>query len=199
MAGRRRRGPARRRSWPAWRRRGRAIGCSATAARTRRVAPALILVAETHIHRHEMAGWPLRAVTCDFYREQPEQAELTKSFAPLSKRGLRPVRPWMDATREALDQVRVTSRHAGRPQLERVLVQLMTLAGLQCGGPDARRPPPFRSRFGTCGTLPAPWSWTGMCRWRIFSARAWQRFLTSCGRLPGRRLSSSYASGRTGY
>jgi hypothetical protein len=104
--------------------------------------PVLIPVAETHVLRHEMAGWPEHAVTCDFYREQREQAELTKSFAPLPKRGLRLVRPWTDATSEVLDQVRVASQHTGRAQLARVLMRLMTLAGLQRVGPDARRPPP---------------------------------------------------------
>jgi hypothetical protein len=119
--------------------------------------PALIPVAEAHIRRHEIAGWPEHAVTCDFYREQPEQAELTKSFAPLPKRGLRLVRPWTDATTEVLDQVRVASQHTGRPQLARVLVRLMTLAGLQRVGPDARRPPPVpeqvRHLWGIAGAL----------------------------------------------
>lgn len=104
--------------------------------------PALVPVAESHIRRHEIGGWPQHAVTCDFYREQSEQAALTASFAPLPKRGVRLVRPWADANHEALDQLSVASAHTGRPQLARVLVRLMTAAGLQKIGPDCHRSPP---------------------------------------------------------
>lgn len=119
--------------------------------------PVLVPVAETHIRRHEAAAWPSHAVTCDFFREPPEQAELTRSFARLARRGLCLVRPWAGATCDVLDEVRVASPHTGRPQLARALVRLMTAAGLQQTGSAAFRPPTVpeqvRRLWGVAGGL----------------------------------------------
>ena len=104
--------------------------------------PALVPVSQTHIRRHEDARWPVHCETCDFYREPGEQRAITASYAPPSAgKPLRLALPLGRAAAEAPShRIEGASRHMERPGLARLLVQLVTEAGLQVIGPGWRPP-----------------------------------------------------------
>jgi hypothetical protein len=106
--------------------------------------PALIPVAETHIRRHNDARWPAHCVTCDFYRDAEEQLRITSSYRPLqADRPLQLIQGFRDEAEPLIRQTKGGSYERERPPLARLLVRLMTDAGLQTvastdGGRDPR-------------------------------------------------------------
>jgi hypothetical protein len=94
--------------------------------------PALIPVAETHIRRHSDARWPAHRVTCDFYRDAEEQLRITSSYRPLpADRPLQLIQGFRDEAEPLTRQISGGSYERERPPLARLLVRLMTDAGLQ--------------------------------------------------------------------
>ncbi len=105
--------------------------------------PALVLVSQTHVRRHEDGRWPLHDEACDFYREPAEQRSVTASYAPPSvDKPLRLARPLGRVAGPAKEaRIETCSRHTSRPSLARLLVQLVTDARLQAIPPGWQPPP----------------------------------------------------------
>jgi hypothetical protein len=97
-------------------------------------------VAETHIRRHVQAGWPPHAEACEFYCEPVDQVVISASYRPLQRSQLRLVRSF-DAGSAPLQRHETASQANRRPQLARLLVRLLTEAGLQRIDPGGTRPP----------------------------------------------------------
>lgn len=103
----------------------------------------LVPVAQTHIRRHEDAPrWPAHSEACDFYREPQEQRLVTASYAsPSTDKPMRLALPLGRAAAKPPDgRIEGVSRHVARPGLARLLIQLVTDAGLQAIGPGWRPP-----------------------------------------------------------
>ncbi len=105
--------------------------------------PALVLVSQTHIRRHDDGRWPLHGEACDFYREPAEQRAVTASYAPPSvDKPLRLARPLGRVAGPAKEaRIETCSRHTSRPGLARLLAQLVTDARLQAIPPGWQPPP----------------------------------------------------------
>jgi len=105
--------------------------------------PALVPVSQTHIRRHEDARWPVHCDTCDFYREPDEQRVITGSYAPPAvSEPLRLARPLGRAAAAAPERLIEARTHdTTRPGIARLLVQLVTGAGLQVIEPHWRPSP----------------------------------------------------------
>lgn len=106
--------------------------------------PALVPIAQTHIRRHEDARWPPHCETCDFYREPDEQRAITGSYAqPAVDKPLRLARAFGGAAAAAPERlIEVRTHDTTRPGIARLLLHLVTDAGLQVIGPNWR-PSPF--------------------------------------------------------
>ena len=104
--------------------------------------PALVPVLETYLRRHVTPDWPQHAEACDFYREPAEQTEISKSYRPLDKSRVRLVRSFEIAAGASPERLEIASTARRRPQLARLLVRLMTEAGLQRIDAGGFRPPP---------------------------------------------------------
>ncbi|MBN9560438.1 MAG: hypothetical protein J0H14_06865 [Alphaproteobacteria bacterium] len=103
--------------------------------------PALVPVSQTHIRRHQVTRWPVHCDTCDFYREPDEQREVTASYsAAAASRPLRLARPLAVAPASLERRFHAASQHGRRSGLTRLLLRLVSDAGLQCIGPGWRPP-----------------------------------------------------------
>lgn len=105
--------------------------------------PALVLVTQTFIRRHGDTRWPAHCESCDFYQEQEEQRLITASYArPSANKPLRLALP-LSRTAAAAPAYRLEgcSRHTARPGIARLLIQLVTEAGLQSIEAGWRAPP----------------------------------------------------------
>ena len=103
--------------------------------------PVLVPVMETHIRRHVQAGWPPHAEACEFFREPVDQAAVSASYQPIHRSQVRLVRSF-DVSGSAPLQRRETASPANRrPQLARLLIRLLTEAGLQRIDPGGARSP----------------------------------------------------------
>jgi hypothetical protein len=105
--------------------------------------PALVPVAQNHIRRHEdarNARWPAHAEACDFFRDPLEQRAISLSYAAPDEREWRLARPLGNDAPYLQRRLRGVSRHVARPRLARLLVYLMTEAGLQRVGEDGLIP-----------------------------------------------------------
>ncbi len=104
--------------------------------------PALVPVSQTHIRRHEASPWPAHADTCDFYRDPEEQRAITGSYAaPAVDKPLRLMRPLSGEAAPPLERrLDTISRQVTRPGIARLLLELVTSAGLQAIGPEWRPP-----------------------------------------------------------
>lgn len=102
--------------------------------------PALVPVAQTHIRRHQDARWPVHCEGCDFYSEPDEQRIVTASYAAPRPRPLRLARPFT-MRRPAVERLSLISSDVRRPGLARLLLQMVSDAGLQSIGPDGSLPP----------------------------------------------------------
>ena len=101
----------------------------------------LVPVMETHIRRHVQAGWPPHAEACEFFREPVDQAVVSASYRPIHQSQVRLVRSF-DVSASAPLQRRETALPANRrPQLARLLIRLLTEAGLQRIDPGGARSP----------------------------------------------------------
>ena len=104
--------------------------------------PALVPVAQTHIRRHQDARWPVHCDACDFRRDPEEQWLITASHsAAAAARPMRLVRPFRDGTAPLEERVSRISQDVKRPGLARLLMRLVTEAGLQRIEPGWRPPP----------------------------------------------------------
>ncbi len=104
--------------------------------------PALVPVSQTHVRRHQDARWPAHCDACDFYRYPDEQHEITASYrAPPRDRPMRLMRTLSIGSAAMEHRLSGSSRHTKRPRLARLLMQLLTDAGLQRIEPGWRRPP----------------------------------------------------------
>jgi hypothetical protein len=103
--------------------------------------PALVPVAETHIRRHLQAGWPQHAEACEFFREPAEQAVISASYRPIHRSQVRLVRSFEVGPSAPLQRREAASPANRRPQLARLLIRLLTEAGLQRVDPVASKPP----------------------------------------------------------
>ena len=90
----------------------------------------LSTVAQHHIRRHE-GHWPAHAEACDFYRDPDEQRVITASYAVPIEREWRLSRPLVGEALQPQLRVQRLSCHVARPRLARLLLHLMTEAGLQ--------------------------------------------------------------------
>src|SRR5271166_5364645 len=90
----------------------------------------LSTVAQHHIRRHE-GHWPAHAEACDFYRDPDEQRVITASYAVPIEREWRLSRPLVGEALQPQLRVQRLSGHVARPRLARLLLHLMTEAGLQ--------------------------------------------------------------------
>ncbi len=90
-------------------------------------------VAQTHLRRHQDERWPSHDDGCDFYRDAGEQRLLTASYAPLPfNRPLRLIRRLdQTAATPPVRTIEATSYQRRRPGIARLLIQLVTTAGLQ--------------------------------------------------------------------
>src|SRR5208283_1065529 len=102
--------------------------------------PVLVPVAQHHIRRHEDASWPAHAEACDFYRDPDEQRVITASYAVPIEREWRLSRPLVGEALQPQLRVQRLSCHVARPRLARLLLHLVTEAGLQRIGEDAAVP-----------------------------------------------------------
>lgn len=103
--------------------------------------PALVPVSQTHIRRHQDARWPAHDIACDFYRDPAEQLVITASYTrDAAERPLRLARAFAPATPALERHFVAASHHAARPGLARLLVRLVTDAGLQRIEPGWRPP-----------------------------------------------------------
>lgn len=98
-------------------------------------------VAETHIRRHVQAGWPPHAEACEFFREPVDQAVVSASYRPLQRSQVRLVRSFEVSATGPLQRRETASPANRRPQLARLLVRLLTEAGLQRIDPGGTQPP----------------------------------------------------------
>ena len=111
--------------------------------------PALAPVSQTHIRRHQDARWPVHCDACDFRRDPAEQREISASYRPPPRdRPMRLVRALTGGAEVMEHRLVGSSRHSKRPRLARLLMRLLTDAGLQRiepggGPPPAWRPPPL--------------------------------------------------------
>lgn len=103
--------------------------------------PALVPVLETYLRRHVTDDWPPHAEACDFFREPAEQTEISRSYRPLDKSKVRLVRSFEIAAATSPERLQRTSTARRRPQLARLLVRLVTEAGLQQVEPGFRPAP----------------------------------------------------------
>lgn len=103
--------------------------------------PALVPVAETHIRRHLQAGWPQHAEACEFFREPVDQAVVSASYRPIHRSQVRLVRSFEVNPSAPLQRRETASPANRRPQLARLLIRLLTEAGLQRVDPRASSPP----------------------------------------------------------
>ena len=92
--------------------------------------PALVPVAETHLHRHVQAGWPQHDPACTFFREPAEQAAVSASYAPIHRSQVRLVRSFELGPSVPLQRRETASPANRRPQLARLLIRLLTEAAL---------------------------------------------------------------------
>jgi len=97
-------------------------------------------VAYHHIRRQEDAHWPAHAEACDFYRDPDEQRVITASYAVPVEREWRLSRPLVRQALHPQLRVQRLSCHVARPRLARLLLHLVTEAGLQRIGEDAAVP-----------------------------------------------------------
>ncbi|HTU56469.1 MAG TPA: hypothetical protein VMF62_21090 [Acetobacteraceae bacterium] len=93
--------------------------------------PALVPVMETHIRRHVQAGWPPRAEACEFFREPVDQAVVSASHRPIQGTQVRLVLSFDVSASPPLQRRETASPANRRPQLARLLIRLLTEAGLQ--------------------------------------------------------------------
>ena len=101
--------------------------------------PALVPVAQTHIRRHEDARWPAHSETCDFYRDPDDQRVTTASYCSHGVVGpWQLTRPFAQASEVIEQKTTSSSYHKTRPAIARLLVKLVTDAGLQRMLPDWR-------------------------------------------------------------
>lgn len=104
--------------------------------------PALIPVAMTHVRRHDDPRWARHAEGCDFNREPAEQLVITASHLRPSSRAFRLARRFVPITATAmLREFKACSQASKRPGLARLLMRLVTDAGLQEALPGWRPPP----------------------------------------------------------
>lgn len=93
--------------------------------------PALVMVSEAFIRRHVTTDWPQHDEGCEFYREAVEQTEISASYRPLPKPQVRLVRSFEIAAEAPLERRERACASDRRPQLARLLVHLLSQAGLQ--------------------------------------------------------------------
>lgn len=95
--------------------------------------PVLVPVSQTHLRRHQDERWPSHQENCDLYRDPGEQRLLTASYGPLPRgHAVRLVRRLNQVAAPPLDhQIEGTSYQRRRPGIGRLLVQMVTAAGLQ--------------------------------------------------------------------
>ncbi len=93
--------------------------------------PALVPVLETFLRRHVTEDWPQHAQACEFFREPAEQSEISRSYQPLAKSQVRLVRSFEVAAAASPARLEIALTARRRPQLARLLVRLLTEAGLQ--------------------------------------------------------------------
>ena len=103
--------------------------------------PALVPVAQHHIRRHVDARWPPHVETCDFFRDPEDQRAITASYAAPDEREWRLARLLGNDTASTQQRMRGVSLHVARPRLARLLMHLMTEAGLHRVGDDGEVPP----------------------------------------------------------
>ncbi|HME24452.1 MAG TPA: hypothetical protein VKI44_24490, partial [Acetobacteraceae bacterium] len=96
-------------------------------------------MAQHHIRRHE-GHWPAHAEACDFYRDPDEQRVITASYAVRVEREWRLSRPLVGEALHPQLRVQRLSCHVARPRLARLLMHVVTEAGLQRIGEDAAVP-----------------------------------------------------------
>jgi hypothetical protein len=106
--------------------------------------PTLVPVLETYLRRHVTEDWPQHAEACEFFRDLADQAEvseISKSYQPLAKSLVRLVRSFEIAAAASPERLENVSKARRRPQLARLLVRLLTEAGLQKVEPGFKPPP----------------------------------------------------------
>jgi hypothetical protein len=103
---------------------------------------ALVPVSQTHIRRRQDARWPAHCDACDFYLDPDEQCEIMATYrAPPRDRPMRLARPLTGGIAAIKRLLLGSSRHTRRPRLARLLMRLLTDAGLQRIGLSWRPPP----------------------------------------------------------
>lgn len=99
-------------------------------------------VDERFLRRHVTDSWPQHALSCEFFREPAEQAEISASYRPLPKPQVRLLRSF-EVAASAPRERRASAPASRRPQLARLLVRLLTEGGLQRVEAGGFTPPPI--------------------------------------------------------
>ncbi len=96
----------------------------------------LVPVSGSHIRRHRGPGWSLHAEDCDFFREpRQELAVLATYRRTATDQPLRLAGPFRIRSRRMREPLATCSTHSRRPSLARLLLYLVSEAGLQRLGP----------------------------------------------------------------